>query len=41
MAGDVGQRFLGDAIQHGALGTVQLFNPAKGRETNADARLVS
>ena len=41
MAGDIGQRFLGDAIEHRALGAVQLLHPRKGRQADADARLAS
>jgi len=38
MTGDVGERFLSDAIEHGSHVTVQLFNPgkSKGREAYAD-----
>ena len=32
MAGDIGQRFLGDAIEHRALGAVQLLHRRKGRQ---------
>ena len=38
---DIGQRRLGDAIEHRSLGAVQLFHSGKGREVNADFRLVS
>ena len=40
MTGDIGQRFLGNAVEHSSRGIVQLFDPAgsKGRETNVDTR---
>ena len=39
MAGDIGKRFLGDAIEHGSFVTVQLLNGRKGRQTEPDTRL--
>jgi hypothetical protein len=38
MAGDIGERFLGDPIEHRSLDAVQLFKLSKDRETNVDAR---
>ena len=41
MAGDIGERFLGDAIEHRSFGAVQLLNRRKGRQADPDARLGS
>ena len=38
MAGDIGERFLGDPINHRSLDIVQLFKLSRDRETNVDAR---
>ena len=40
MPGDIGERFLGDAIEHRSLGTVQLFNPAERKAREANGRPV-
>ena len=40
MAGDIGERFLGDAIEHGSFVAVHLLNRRKGRQTDPDARLL-
>ena len=39
MAGDVGERFLGDAIQHNSSVTGHLLHRSKGRQADPDARL--
>ena len=41
MAGDIGERFLGDAIEHRSFVAVHLFHRGKGRQTDADARLLA
>ncbi len=38
MAGDIGERFLGDPIEHRSTDAVQSFNLGKDREMNVDAR---
>ncbi len=40
MAGHIGERFLGDAIEHGSFVTVHLLNRSKGRQADPDTRLL-
>ena len=39
MARDIGERFLGDALEHGSFVTVQLLNGRKSRQTEPNTRL--
>ena len=39
MAGHIGERFLGDAIEHRSFVTVHLLNRREGRQADMDARL--